>query len=430
MVPQSLGLTLDREPVLVDAQIGRTRWLTPDGFLYCEGVRIARTGSMLYRPDEVPDIQPGAGMVLIERDADVLFAADTIASFNGKPVTNDHPPDFVSPSSWKRDAVGTVLNARRGEGVEAEYLIADLLITDAEAIDAVLAGKAEVSPGYDAPRVQVKPGLGRQIRMTGNHVALVARGRGGPACAIQDNEPEKEPEMAVVKRSAWDRLRTAFKANDEAAFNAELAEAQNEPDGDEPQRIVIEVKAPDAPEAVDGDGEKTEPDAAPAWATAIGDKLDQVIAALGKLAPKSEDEDPEAKPDPADEEKYPAMDAAAEQDVRAKAEIILPGVQMPTLDAAAEPIKRSEAMHGLRIRTLTAAYADPKRKAHVEAALGGAAPNFAALTFDNAALLFNAVAGIAKAANNQSVNLDHRVFPQGPMTTAKLAELHKQRRAG
>jgi len=427
-------MLLDREPVLVDAQIGRTRFVTPEGFLYCEGVRIARTGSMLYRPDEVPDIAPATGMVVIERGPDVLFAPETIASFNGKPVTNGHPTALVSPVTWKQAAAGTVMNTRRGEGAESEYLLADLLVTDADAISNVLAGKREVSCGYDAPREQVKPGLGRQTKMFGNHVALVDRGRAGSACAIQDSEPEKEPEMAVVKRSAWDRLRTAFKAKDEAAFEEEIAAAQGEPDGDEPQRVVIEVqtKPSDPPVADEGEAEtKAEPEA-PAWAAAIGGKLDAVIEALGKLAPKTADEEPakEEPPKEDDEPKFPAMDAAAEQDVRSKAEILSPGIQIATFDAAADPAKRGEAMHGLRIRALTAALADPKRKVHVEQALAGGSADFTKMTFDSAAVLFNAASALARAAATRPANIDHRTFPQGPMTTEKLAELHKQRRAG
>ncbi|MBZ9939146.1 DUF2213 domain-containing protein [Mesorhizobium sp. BR1-1-16] len=419
--------------VLVDQQIGRTRYRTPEGFLFCDGVRIARTGPMLYRADEVPDIRPAGAAVVIERSADVLFSADTIASFNGKPVTNGHPPDLLTPATWQRHAVGSVMNTRRGEGVEDNYLIADLLITDEGAIDDVLAGKCEVSCGHNSPREEVKPGLGRSISMTGNHVALVDRGRAGPACAIQDHEPVEEPEMAVVKRSAWDRLRTAFKAKDEAAFEEELAAAQGEPDGEDPTRVVIEIKSaePAEPVAV-GDEDEVKP----SFAESLDERLTKIeasiaalVAALPKAETSVEDEDP-AKVEEKKED-APAMDAAAEADIRAKAEILSPGIALPTLDAKAAPKARGEAMHGLRVRSLSAALADPKRKAIVESVFSGSVPKLSGMTFDSIAVVFNAASAVAAGANKQPVvNIDHRSFPQGPMTAAKLAELHKQRRAG
>ncbi|MCX5516226.1 hypothetical protein C3941_19750 [Kaistia algarum] len=433
--------TADRSPVLVDGQIGRTRYLTPEGFLFCDGVRIARVGPMLYRHDEVPDIEPsGPGMVTITRDPDVLFSSETLASFNGKPVTNNHPPEFVLPANWRAYSIGTVLDPRRGDGIEADYLIADLLITDKDGIDDVLAGKREVSCGYDGPREQVKPGLGRQTKIVGNHVALVERGRAGPACAIQDQSQEEEPKMAAKKRSPWDRIRTAFKAQDEAALEEELQAAQAEEAGDEPQRIVIEVKQPDPVEAKAEDEGETGKGEFPESLDARLTKIEQSIATLaetvGKLAkPPVADEDPAVTEKDKDKDKPDAtMDSAtlrdAFADVRAKAEILSPGISLPTFDAKAKPTSTQDAMAGLRLATLKAAYADPKRKPHVEAAFGGKAINFDTLTADAAEVIFNAASAIAAAANKSGrPSVADRTFPQGPMTAAKYDALIKERRA-
>ena len=421
-------LTADREPVLVSNQIGRTRHLTPEGFLYCEDVRIARVGTMLYRTDEVPDIDPGTtGTIVIERGADVLFSPDTIASFNGKPVTNGHPPDFVTPSTWQQYSAGTVLNTRRGEGVEADYLIADLLITDARAIADVQAGKREVSCGYDAPRETIKPGYGRQTSMIGNHVALVDRGRAGPACAIQDEHSTTEANMAGKKRSIVDRLRTAFKANDADAFEEELSSV--EPDGDEPQRIVIEVAQPAAAAPaeepkVDDEGDTPDPIAA------LGAKLDAIAEMLAKaLAPKAEDEEPAKEEEPQEQPKpdAPAMDEATIADIRSKAEILAPGIDLPTLDAKASPADRTAAAMGLRVRALTKAYANDKTKGYVATALGGASADFAAMTADHIGVLFNASAALVANGNKAGrQNIDHQAFPQGPVTAAELAKRYKK----
>lgn len=61
-------------------QIGRTQYLTPKGFLYIIGVRVARTGPMMYRPDEVPEVSPNpdGSMTVVVRDAETLFAPETL----------------------------------------------------------------------------------------------------------------------------------------------------------------------------------------------------------------------------------------------------------------------------------------------------------------------------------------------------------------
>lgn len=428
-------LTVDRSPsVLTDEQIGRTRYLTPEGFLFCEGVRIARVGPMLYLQSEVPEIEPsGPGMITITRDPEVLFDPEAMSSFNGKPITNEHPPTYVLPENWKAYSVGTVMNPRRGEGVEADYLLTDFLITDQAAIDAVMAGKVEVSPGYEAPREQIKPGLGRQTKIVGNHVALVERGRGGPACAIQDAAPEQtQKEITMPKRSAWDRLRTAFKAQDEAAFEEEMKEAQGSKDeeSDTPQKLVIEVKGPDAAEAKEEPKATEDEDDPMAEVKAM---LTTICARLDKLeAPATADEGAEEKKDEEEKKEEMTSDSAALRDafadVRAKAEILCPGISLPTFDARARIASTKDAMHDLRVRALKGACADGARKAIVVDAFGGKEPKFEGMTADSAEMLFNASVALAKAANRPTA-LQHRAFPQGPMTPAKYQELMNKSRA-
>lgn len=430
--------------VLVESQVGRTRWKTPEGYLFCEGVRIARTGPMLYRPDEVPDITAdGNRMVLITRDADVLFSETTLASFQGKPVTMGHPSSFVLPGNYRQHTVGTALNPRQGLGVEADYLLMDLLITDEDAIEAVMKGLVEVSPGYSAPREQVKPGLGRQVAIVGNHVAIVKRGRGGPSCAIQDEEPV----MAVKKtRSVWDRLQTAFMAKDETAFKEELEQAKDELEGEK-----AEDEEPDDKKGETADGAailsglKGLTDAI----AAINTSLDSIKATLDAMAEeekaedeaeeekKVEDEDPEKDPpkaEDADPEEDKTADSAALQgeyaDARAAAEILAPGISLQTFDAAAPAKDTRGRIRDLKVRALQAALADPVRREHVQTVMGGAtltADAIAKMPSDSVVAVFGAASALARAANNQGGG-SSRTFPQGKMTTAKMQELIVARR--
>lgn len=165
---------------------------TPEGFLLCEEVPITRTGYLEYSSNETPiKATDGSAVILVSREEEEVFSDETIASFEGKPVTIGHPPEFVSPENWKQLTVGITQNVRRGQGLASDKLIADLLITDISAIPLVKDGELrEVSCGYEADYVQSGNAIGQQINIRGNHIALVTKGRAGPTCAIHDNHKE------------------------------------------------------------------------------------------------------------------------------------------------------------------------------------------------------------------------------------------------
>ena len=440
--------TLDRESATLTVdQIGRTQSVTPEGFLLCEAVRIARTGPMLYRPDEIPEIEPNpAGtMTVLARDADVLFAPETILSFAGKPVTNDHPDDLIGPETWRDVACGTVLNPRRGEGADAEHLVADLLITEAGCIADVRAGKREVSCGYDTDAETVKPGLGRVTKIVGNHVALVERGRCGPSCAIQDEEPT----MAKAKRTVWDRLTTAFKAKDEAAFQEEIEAAKGElesPDDDKNIHVHVNLNGTPSAETAGEEPVKDEGEEDPVEArfAKIEAALATIAETVGKLvtAEKSEAEahedltkdeaGEEAAEEEPKEEKRPVMDAAALaaefRDTVSRAEIIAPGLKLPVFDAKAAPKLMVDAMCGLRRKALAKAFDAAETKGAVEA-VAGPKPAFDAMSCDQAATVFRGVSEVVKATRAAATTTAKIPMPgTGGMTAARLQEINEKRR--
>ena len=177
---------------LYDAQIGPNRYKTDEGFLLCLNVPIARAGEQEYHGSELPGIDAGpTGVIVMMREEAEVFAPATMASFEGKPlVLGAHPPEGVTPENAKILTVGSMQNIRRGQGAESDLLIADLLITSADAIDAVMTGRMrEVSCGYMCDVEQVGPGRAAQRRITGNHLAIVADGRAGSRVAIKDQKP-------------------------------------------------------------------------------------------------------------------------------------------------------------------------------------------------------------------------------------------------
>jgi hypothetical protein len=164
--------------------------LTPEGFLLARDIRIARCGVQHYRDVELPDvIANGDGWISVDRDPTEVFNEDSIASFTGKPITNDHPTTVVTPDNWHSLAIGTVQNVRKGAGADHDCLVADLLFTAQRGIDLIRSGKRALSVGYDAVYEQTQPGRAKQRQIVANHVALVDEGRCGPRCTIVDHAP-------------------------------------------------------------------------------------------------------------------------------------------------------------------------------------------------------------------------------------------------
>ncbi|MEJ7933501.1 DUF2213 domain-containing protein [Sphingobium sp. AN558] len=166
---------------------------TSDGYMAVRA-KVARTGVYEYSGREVdPENKHGlrdTAVVHVLRDAATVFDPKAARSFIGKPVTDDHPKAAVTSQNWRDHARGTVMGAKWEEG---GYLAFDLLLTDAEAIRKVDAGKRELSNGYSAELefgdFQAADGTrcqARQTSISGNHVALVDRGRAGSECAIKD----------------------------------------------------------------------------------------------------------------------------------------------------------------------------------------------------------------------------------------------------
>jgi hypothetical protein len=165
---------------------------TADGYLAVRA-KAARTGVYQYTGREVdPDNAHGLrdqASVNVLRDAAAVFDERSVRSFIGKPITNDHPSEAVTSANWKKYADGVNMGAIR----DGDHLAFDLLLMDATAIADVDAGKRELSNGYSAELqfgdFEAADGTKcpvRQTNITGNHIALVDRGRAGPTCRIAD----------------------------------------------------------------------------------------------------------------------------------------------------------------------------------------------------------------------------------------------------
>jgi hypothetical protein len=361
--------------------------MTPEGFLLCEAVPIARTGTLIYDESEIPVEGGPGGLVTIERNADEVFRAETMASFEGKPVTLSHPDDFVNPSNWRQLSVGIVQNVRRGTDIESDLMLADLLITDAAAIAEVRGGLRQVSCGYDADYEQLAPGRGRQTNIVGNHVALVERGRCGPRCAIGDSDEMKTNDAAKPKaRRTWkDKILTAFRAKDEAALEEALEEAETSDEESEEEKESGKT----------GD----------AASKLILKELRALSARVGDMEAKLEEESEETTDDVLEAENAehnPAAggetytgDSAVLTDLRSRAEILVPGITFGTRDGK---VKVADHICSCQRQALTKAMANDDGKAVVEPFLFGRSLD--KLTADQVAAAFNGASELAKVRNN------------------------------
>ena len=215
---------------------------TPEGYLICRNVPIARTGPQDYLAREMMLDGDPERIVRVQRYPEDVFEAATLASFEGKPITDGHPPENVGPENYAAYTKGHVQNVRRS----GEYIVADLYINDANLANEVRNNvKREVSCGYLCNCVPDGAGY-RQSNIRGNHVAVVPREKGRNnhmsefwksvltafGMAAKDASPEELDTMVQTTASVLDAepAKAPEAEPTEAAKDAETIEA---PEGDD-----------------------------------------------------------------------------------------------------------------------------------------------------------------------------------------------------
>lgn len=168
---------------------------TPEGFLICRDVPIARVGTQDYLARELGlDGEPDRP-VTVERRPEDVFDPAAIASFEGKDVTYTHPPEMLAPENQSSYSKGHAENVRRA----GDFLVADLHLKDPTLISEVRNGiLREVSCGYLCDYTPSGAGY-RQTNIRGNHIAIVPRGRAGHDVAIKDSAAGLPAEKGKVK---------------------------------------------------------------------------------------------------------------------------------------------------------------------------------------------------------------------------------------
>jgi hypothetical protein len=160
---------------------------TSDGRLLAEP-RFARVGIQVYGGRELGI--PDKATVRLYRSPEAVFDQAAMASFCHRTVTNDHPPGGITIDNFREEVVGFTGDTVTRDG---NFVRVPMMLADAATIEDVKAGKVELSAGYTC-LVDWTPGVtpdgeeydGQMKNLRGNHVAIVNRGRAGPACRLGD----------------------------------------------------------------------------------------------------------------------------------------------------------------------------------------------------------------------------------------------------
>lgn len=408
---------------------------TPEGFLLCRNIPITRLGQLEYGPGETPlEVGPN-GRVIIDRMEEDVFAPKTLASFEGKPITIDHPEDFVNPENWKELTVGVMQNIRRGTGADWDKVVCDGLISDARGISLVKSGLREVSCGYEAEYVQTGIGRGRQTEIIGNHLALVRNGRAGSSCAIHDKKG------SFMSKDIKDKLKSLFgKAVDEMA---------DEPVVDAATKSAIDKACADAVKGAMDAFEKKAKDTTSNAATVIsgdstanaakvvsGDAIDALTKAMtdmkgaldafGKKAAdkKAKDEDEEEE----EENLTGDSDEEEEEETNDSAEGIIVGDSASLIEILAPGASFGKAKDA-KAKALAVAYSTKDGKKIIDTLTGGKK-----ITMDKVDTIFIAAAELLKAKRGKdfagtksfdSSDLGVNTSDSAAMTPEKLNKINE-----
>jgi hypothetical protein len=177
---------------------------TPEGYRIYKDVPIARTGFQQYLGREIkknPGYKPEWGigddeLVTVYRPLEEVTAPETLASFEGKSVLDEHPSDpqilVDALDEYESTSKGHAQNIRVGSPMDdgETPLLADLHVKHPDLNVKVDDGVRDVSCGYTFELGKDADGRYVQRKIRGNHVAIVPKGRAGSEVGIKDSAPK------------------------------------------------------------------------------------------------------------------------------------------------------------------------------------------------------------------------------------------------
>lgn len=345
------------------AQISPNMTRTPEGYLICRNVPINRTGNQEYAARELQLDGDPDRLVVVHRYPEDVFDPAAMASFEGKDITQGHPPENLTPENQAAYSKGHIENVRR----VGDTTVADLFIKDASLASDVENGVVrEVSCGYLCDYVPDGDGY-KQQRIRGNHVAVVPRGRAGHDVAIKDAAQEAEKGRNKPMSKLAHAILTAFGMAAKDASPEELNELVT--------TTATALDAAPADPAADPSKDKA-PEAEPAKAAEkpaedemlekapkgddLGSKLDRIIEMLEAKERGGHGERP--LHDESDLDKMVKKLAGGEDP---EAAVTVPAEEMEDASCMSPAAKDAAVQLLKKVRPIVAGMKDPAEKAHV-----------------------------------------------------------------
>ena len=229
--------------------------VTPEGYLKGRAA-VTNIGVCTYRY--------GDGQIVRElRLPDEVFKPESMETIKNKPITIDHPKEFVTVDNIENFAVGMSGSEVRTDNI---YLSVDLLIHKPEAIQAIKDGKKFLSCGYSC---DVEASSGRwlgveydaiQRNISYNHISAVENPRCGETAVIKMDhmdaadavlvEKIEEDIMADKVDELNQKLDEVEKLN--ATLNKDNAELQAKLDALVSEKTALEAERDTLKDKVDG----------------------------------------------------------------------------------------------------------------------------------------------------------------------------------
>lgn len=330
---------------------------TPEGYLICHDVPINRIGDQEYQARDLQLDGDPDRLVIVHRYPEDVFSEAAIASFEGKDVTQGHPPENLGPENQAAYSKGHIENVRR----VGDNTVADLYIKDAGLANDVENGVVrEVSCGYLCNYEPDGNGY-KQTNIRGNHVAVVLRGRAGHDVAIKDAAPEAEKGRQNMSEF-WKSVLTAFGMAAKDASPEEL-DAMVTTTATALDAAPAEPEKDEAPEAAPAEDEMVEK--APKGDD-LGSKLDRILEMLEAKSRGGRGEHPLHDESDLDEMVEKLAGKAEAKDPEAA--VTVPAEEME--DACMSPAAKDAAVELLRkVRPAVAAIKDKQERARVVDAL-------------------------------------------------------------
>lgn len=176
------------------------------GYMFCRNAILGNVGVQKYLGKEIGLTDSEAEKVIeIRREPEDVFDSNSLASYEGKPITLLHPQEKVKSTNFKKYIVGAITDKNIRQ--DNDNVVTDLVFYDAYTIDKVQKKEfKDLSLGYQARIVQLADGTFKQTEIIINHLALVEEGRAVNAQLVDNQTVSETEETPLVPKDFSDTV--------------------------------------------------------------------------------------------------------------------------------------------------------------------------------------------------------------------------------